>query len=121
MAKLPADKLSVDITDCSPALRKFLAQHDFDRRQQEIRCNVSSTDSFRKRIFQWFNAFRFMKFANFARKNFYASTDVVGAAAELLAHLDPQGSVPIDGEVLLKHYRAVDRAAGSGCSGSEIG
>ena len=121
VAKLPADRLNVDITDCSPALRKFLAEHDFDRRQQEIRCNVSSTDSFRKRIFQWFNAFQFMKFANFARKNFYASTDVVDAAAELLAHLDPQGSAPIDGEALLEHYRAVDRAAGAGFSRSEIG
>ena len=121
VVKLPADRLNVDITDCSPALRKFLAQHHFDRRQQEIRRNVSSTDSFRRRMFRWFNAFRFMKFANFARENFYAPTDVADAAAELLARLDPQGNVPIDGEALLERYRAMDRAAGAGFSGPEIG
>ena len=118
---VPDGSLDVDTIAWSPGLREFLAQHDFERRLQEIRRNVSSTDSFRKRVFRWFNAFRFMKFANFARENFYASADVADAAAELLTHLEPQGSVPTDAEALLERYRAADQAAGAGFSGLEIG
>lgn len=113
--------LDVDTSACSPALREFLAQLHFEQRLQEIRRNVSSSDSFRRRIFRWFNAFRFMKFANFARENFYVPADVTDAAAELLACVEPEDSGLTDAEALLERYRALDRAAGAGFSGSEIG
>ena len=121
IATVPDGSLDVDASACSPALREFLAQHHFEQRLQEIRRNVSSTGSFHKRIFRWFNAFRFMKFANFAREKFYAPAAVATVAAELLNLLEPQGSVSTDVETLLERYRAVDRAAEAGFSGSEIG
>jgi hypothetical protein len=62
-----------------------------------------------------------MKFANFARENFYVPADVTDAAAELLARVEPQDSGLTDAEALLERYRALDRAAGAGFSGSEIG
>ena len=121
VASVQDGSLDVDTTVCSLALREFLAQHHFEQRLQEIRRNVSSTDSFHKRVFRWFNAFRFMKFANFAREYFYAPVAVTTAGADLLNHLQHQGNVPTDVETLLECYRAVDRAAGTGFCGSEIG
>ena len=120
IASVQDGSLDVDTTACSLALREFLAQHRFEQRLQEIRRNVSSTDSFHKRVFRWFNAFRFMKFANFARENFYAPVAVTTAGADLLNLLQPQGNGPTDVETLLECYRAVDRAAGAGFCGSEI-
>jgi hypothetical protein len=40
--------------------------------------------AFRKRFFRWFNAFRLMKFLNFARDEIHGPSEAEDAAAKLL-------------------------------------
>ncbi|HIG27615.1 MAG TPA: glycosyltransferase family 2 protein [Verrucomicrobiales bacterium] len=61
----------------SPAMLSYLLQHDFASVLTEIRSNVASADSFIKRLYQWWNPFRVMKFIHHARDEFYGSSEVL--------------------------------------------
>lgn len=87
------------------ALRGFLDSQGFDRRLDEIRANVSSDASFRQRVFRWFNAFRFMKFAQYAGRGAYPRVPVSVAARELGGADAPQGAAK-----LLRWYRRSEQA-----------
>ncbi len=100
----------------SPVLRQFLDSQGFSRRLDEIRANVASDASFRRRVSRWFNAFRFLKFAQYASRTAYPKVPISVAASELadvLMLADAPGdlrsgtrgaAVP-----LLERYRHLDR------------
>ncbi len=48
-----------------PLLEIFLAENEFDIALQKMRENSSSTETFSKRFYGWFDAFRVLKFLNF--------------------------------------------------------
>jgi hypothetical protein len=50
------------------SLQSFLASQDFIDKLEEIRNHTGSVESFKKRFFQWFNAFRLMKFLHHHRQ-----------------------------------------------------
>ena len=49
----------------NPYLEIFLAENEFDKALEEIRRNSSSAETFSKRFYAWFDAFRVLKFLNF--------------------------------------------------------
>jgi hypothetical protein len=102
--------LQLNASGLSPPLRAYLNEQDFAGKMREIRANVASPAAFRKRFFRWFNAFRFMKFVNFARRDFYAGQPVATAAAELLAWTAPDAQASSKTFDLLEAYRALERA-----------
>lgn len=53
------------------AVVMFLNQNDFIAAIEEINQNSSSIKTFTKRFFQWFDAFRLLKFLNFSHESFY--------------------------------------------------
>lgn len=69
-------------------LQCFLQQQGFAERLQEIRSNVASSQNFRKRVFRWFNAFRFLKFAQFASRKDHPRIPVVLAARQIAESAD---------------------------------
>jgi len=85
-------------------LRHFLVGQDFAHRLDEISSNVASDASFRRRVLRWFNAFRFLKFAQFASRGEYPRVPVTKAAHEL-AGADAPRTAPD----LLQWYRRLDR------------
>ena len=91
----------------SPALRAFLDHSNFPAALAEIRANVAGSATFRKRLFRWFNAFRFMKFAQFASRHYYPKWPVTTAAREMAA-----SEIPGDVMDLLEHFRRLDRGTG---------
>jgi len=93
-------------------LSQFLEAHDFGDRLREIEANVSSVGAFRKRIFRWFNAFRFMKFAQFASREYYPRILVADAAWQLAASVGSVGpDEPSDPAFMLSRYRQLDKQA----------
>jgi hypothetical protein len=99
-------------------ITSYLLSTRFAARVAEIERNVSSEAAFRKRVFRWFNAFRFMKFAQFASRDYYPKMDVFRAAGELaesagLIHRKEDLRVTD----LLARYRQLDRAATDHVSG----
>jgi len=85
-------------------LRQFLDEQKFSERLVEIRANVASEASFRRRVGRWFNAFRFLKFAQFASRNAYPKVPVAMAARELAVPRSLQAAPD-----LLRWYRRQDR------------
>ncbi len=88
-------------------LVEFLIAQGFAERIEEIRLNVRDEHSFRKRVFRWFNAFRFLKYAQASSRTSYPKIPVVTAAAAL-------ADEGIDADVRsasdwLRRYRARDR------------
>jgi len=85
-------------------LRQFLESQGFDQRLAEIRANVASNESYRRRVLRWFNAFRFLKYAQYASRGAYSKVPVQVAARELVGVDAPHA--PSD---LLRWYRRQDR------------
>jgi len=85
-------------------LRQFLDEQEFAGRLDEISVNVASDTNFRRRVFRWFNAFRFLKFAQFCSRGAYPRMPVSAAARELAGP-----DVPRTAPDLLRWYRRLDR------------
>ena len=81
-----------------------------ERELREIRRNVSSTEAFRKRLFRWFNAFRFLKFAQFASRNYYPRVPVLEAARDMASGSVSKASAGCESVIeLLDWYRCEQR------------
>ncbi len=64
-------------------LVSFLKADDFESSLQEIRSNASRPDSFQKRFYGYFNAFKILKFLNFVHPAFYPWQDLDEANQQL--------------------------------------
>lgn len=58
------------------AVRQFVKIIDFLTNLEDCNANSASLQSFRKRFFHHFNAFRIIKFLNFTANNFFSNTPV---------------------------------------------
>ncbi len=72
----------------SLSLQKFLQNNNWSDKINEINANVKSVETFRKRFFHWFNAFRFLKFLNYSHEIYYQKEDVRTCVLKLLSDFD---------------------------------
>ena len=79
----PPDRLMSGTEYLPETLQAFLQQQEFPARLAEIQSNVASAANFRKRVFRWFNAFRFLKFAQFASRESHPKVPVADAALQI--------------------------------------
>jgi hypothetical protein len=80
--KIQSNLIEDQISNYDKALKEFLILNNFKSAINEINLNTSSIYSFTKRFFNWFDAFRIMKYLNFAHEGFYIK-QVVNEAALL--------------------------------------
>ncbi len=94
------------------ALTRFLTDLDGVAAIDECRRHSTSARTFKQRFFRWFDGFRAMKFARYARAEHYPPMDVREAALELLRRRGLQSGLEAtaDSAALLAHYRRLDRA-----------
>lgn len=75
-------------------LADFLLKNDFFSSVKEINKNSSNIRTFKKRFFEWFNAFKLIKYLNHVHEKFYQQQELMGECEKLLekskihAHLD---------------------------------
>ena len=96
------------------ALTLFLGKDFCSIVLPELRENSGNFTAFRKRFLRWFNAFRLMKFLNFARDQVYSPTVVEVAAKGLLKsmkHPLPNQSSTV---ALLRQFRRLEKEKLSG-------
>ena len=89
-------------------LKRFLGEAFIESVTPEIRHNSSGAEAFRKRFFRWFNAFRLMKYLNFARDEKYGAIPVETAARALLNEMGV-AAINENAAELLRRYRQLDR------------
>ena len=87
-----------------PALQQFLDEQRFADRLAEIAANVATPENFRRRVWRWFNAFRWLKFAQWASRGPYPRIPVSRAAAALIG-----ADARANAAELLPIYRQHDR------------
>jgi hypothetical protein len=91
-------------------LKSFLARNEFDEAVARVRNGTSSGVAFRRRFFQWFDAFRAMKYLHYARDHVRGEADVVDSAGRLLNELGIKTeSCANAAESLLLQLRELDR------------
>ncbi|MEM6379871.1 MAG: hypothetical protein AAF705_16855 [Bacteroidota bacterium] len=95
--------------DLPKTIQLFLEREHFAKKWQEIKANTSNLESFQKRFFQWFDAFKAMKYVHFARDHFYFNLPVKEAVenwlqkhASLDTHIDEKRDYLI-------YFRSLDR------------
>lgn len=88
------------------SVKAFLATIDFEESLQKIKANATSEKHFVKLFFNWFNAFKVLKFMHFARDNFYADVLISEAANGLLVCLGLEKKQTLRN--LLFMYRELD-------------
>ena len=87
-------------------VQAFLSTIDFERNLLKIRKNSTSTTHFVKLFYNWFNAFKVLKYIHFARDNYYADVPIFEGANELLLLFAKQKQPNL--KALLLKYRAID-------------
>lgn len=76
------------IANLPMVLGAFLGANDGLQKLEEIKRETSKYETFRCRFFQWFNAFRLMKYLHFAR-DYFPDRPVVLQASEFMSKIDP--------------------------------
>ena len=95
--------------DAPDAIARFLGDEFLESVVPEIRANSGDLGAFRKRFFRWFNAFRLMKFLNFARDEVHGPAAIEEATSGLLEwmklpHPNSRGILN-----LLRQFRRMDK------------
>ncbi|MBI9069795.1 MAG: glycosyltransferase [Salinivirgaceae bacterium] len=63
------EKLASFYSSLDQSIKHFIKQDEFADKLLEINANCASIESFEKRFFQWFDAFKIIKYLNFTHKN----------------------------------------------------
>lgn len=99
------DKFYHNDIDLPSSVSEYLKTISFNENLQKIKQNSTSLIHFKQLFFNWFNAFKVLKFVHFAREHYYADVDVFQTANELLILLD---ITKIQKEELLSLFRNID-------------
>ena len=92
------------------SIRVFLAENDFSTRLKEINRYCGPTrEAFLKRFFTWFNGFKVLKYAHFARDNFYENVEIEQAVQWLLPEYPGVEQPPATARQQLLEIRKFDR------------
>ncbi|HOP04140.1 MAG TPA: glycosyltransferase family A protein [Tenuifilaceae bacterium] len=80
-----ASKVSLEsfMQEQHESLRTFLQSNNFVKAVEEVQANTSNPEAFKKRFFQWFDAFMLLKFMNFANENYYVRKPILSEAKRL--------------------------------------
>ncbi len=104
-----------DHASLSRCMGDFLDTQDIVARHAEIRANSASRERFRKRFFQWLDAFRVLKFVHYATRHAYPRRPLEQACMSLLRWrgLRDGLSGATRADELLRYFRHRDRTAES--------
>lgn len=72
----------------APGIRKFLLDTDGMAMVAEVNANCASLPLFKKRFFDYFNAFRVLKYLNYVHGNFYTKVDISEALKALFEEMN---------------------------------
>lgn len=97
----------VDFSKLSRPLNDYLHKELVAKKIEEIKSNTTSYNSFRKRFFQWFDAFKLMKCLHYLRDNGFPNIEISNAMESLFTRISLSWSE--DKYENLKTLRMYDR------------
>ncbi|TVR88972.1 MAG: hypothetical protein EA411_03440 [Saprospirales bacterium] len=93
------------------SFQKFIDLGTFEGKFKQVCKHSASSESYTKRLFQWWDAFMVFKYAHFCRDHFYPNLPVDKAVYEFFDTIGQQ--TPNDPEEQLEMLRRLDRSRGS--------
>lgn len=82
------ENLVDELIDTDPVVLSFFQKYKLAEKIQEIRSNVTSKKMFRKRFYQWFDAFLFMKYMHYMRDHLHDDVDIPSSVRYLFDRLE---------------------------------
>ncbi len=107
--KCENDVVNHTISKYHNSLKEFLILNKFEEALININSNSAHLQSFRKRFFEWFDAFKILKFLNFAHQNFYTKELVLECLKTYLYHTNKSHYFIPDKRILLKILRTEEK------------
>lgn len=102
---------SSEILTDNTVFRHFIDESNFVDDLTSLRKNCSNETIFVKRFFQLFNAFKFLKWLNFAAENAYFKRNLVEQSIKLYAKIQGvEKTVNPEPAFLLSMYRSIDKS-----------
>lgn len=110
-----AGKNQIDdiINNLPQPLRTFLAQGDPTSDIIAVQKNTGSKEAFYKRFFLWFDAFKLLKYLNYANEAHYQRSSVLSESAKLLTLMGVVANNANDVFELLEIFRNLDMDGGN--------
>jgi len=71
------------LADLSPRFIEFIENQDFKSKIGELKNHTANYNAFRKRFFQWFNAFMILKYLNFVHEKKYAKQEITRSLKQI--------------------------------------
>jgi len=108
---LTIENISEIIKEFPISLSDFLTEIDFLKQLERARSETKTLKSFRKRFFQWFNAFMVLRWVHFARDHHYPNISIEEGVLWLFDEWNlsyNQNSTPKE---LLEIFRKIDKQA----------
>lgn len=90
-------------------LKQFLLLNDFNQAVVEMNGNASGENTFLKRFFQWFNAFRVLKYLNYSHTAHYNKIYASEAGRQILDRMGIRFSNAPTDEQILRELRRYER------------
>jgi hypothetical protein len=91
------------------SIAQFLVQNDFFMAVEEINANSSNLETFKKRFFYWFDAFKVLKFLNFAHEQHYKKSSLLIEAENLLEKISDDSKGQKNSKEYLEIFRSLER------------
>lgn len=107
-----ASEMEVLLAQLPTAMARFLTENGVPLAAEDASRNSPTAERFAPRFFQWFNAFRVLKYVHYARDYHCPEIDLLKAAGWLLGELGVAHNAPVSATELLNAYRALDCANG---------
>jgi hypothetical protein len=108
--KISPDCIEKQISTYHKVLFEFLIVNNFKMAILEINSNTSNLNSFYKRFFVWFDAFRLIKYLNFAHAQHFKKQSVSIVSVQCLNVYFNEYYVGIDSKRLLEIYRQKEKS-----------
>ncbi len=91
------------------SIRTFLKINNFPIHLSQIKNKTTTSDTFRKAFFRWFNAFTLMKYLHFSRDHFYPNFEIQRALGLYFSAIGRSGKAPSTKEEMLIVMRKWDK------------
>ena len=91
------------------SIQSFLEQNDFEVRIKDMLEYGTNTSSFSKRFYNWFNAFRVLKFIHFSRDAFYENESILFGCKSVLSKLNISVGSDTESLAMLGKFRLLDK------------
>lgn len=99
-----------ELLNCLPkSISEFLIENHFPIAIKEINSNSSNIKTFTKRFYNWFDAFRVLKFLNFAHDNYYEKQALLNESEKLLLLISDKVVIEKTYKKYLKIFRSLER------------